>query len=362
MTRSLSIIVPVLNEAENIPVLVERLHRSLRDVDWEVIFVDDNSRDNTRKTLIEIAQADSQVRFLTRIGRQGLSTAVIEGALSSSAHCIAVMDGDLQHDETLLGDMLDLLVRDKADIVVGSRFLGGASAGALGAGRERMSRLGNRLSRRVIKTGLTDPLSGFFMLKRGVFDGIAGELSGTGFKVLLDILSTAGSRLRVTELPFKFSSRLHGESKIDSLVTLEFFLLLADKWFGRYIPARFLLFTTVGGLGMGVHIIILGLLYKILEVDFYFSQVAATLSAMAFNFTLNNVFTYRDRKLRGLAFFKGLLSFYVICSIGALANFQFAEFLFQNELHWILAGISGAVVGAVWNYAVSSIFTWGRPK
>ena len=364
MTTSLSVIVPVLNEAGNIPTVVERLRQSLRDIDWEVIFVDDDSRDASRELLVALAREDPRVRVITRIGRRGLSSAVIEGALSSSARYLAVMDGDLQHDDKLLREMLDLLERDQADVVVGSRFLEGARREqAFGAGRERMSRLGIRLSRHVIKTTLTDPLSGFFMLKRSVFDGVVRELSGMGFKILLDILSASKTPPRVRELPFRFGSRLHGESKIDSLAVLEFGLVLAHRWFGRYVPVRFLLFATVGGLGVGVHVAILGLLYKGMEVDFYFSQATAALLTMAFNFTLNNVFTYRDRRLGGLLFFRGMLLFYLVCSVGALTNFQLAEFLFRNGLHWVLAGVSGALVGAVWNYAMNSIFTWGiRPS
>ena len=198
------------------------------------------------------------------------------------------------------------------------------------------------------------------MLKREVFEGVVKDLSGTGFKILLDILSSTKSRLRIKELPFEFGDRLHGESKIDSLVTLEFGLMLADKWFGKWIPPRFLLFTAVGGLGVGVHVAILWIAYRFFGVDFYFSQVLATLITMAFNFTLNNVLTYRDRRLYGAGFIKGLLSFYIVCSIGALANFQFAEFLFNNKFHWLLAGIGGAFIGAVWNYAMTSIFTWKR--
>lgn len=360
MKRDLSIIVPVLNEAANIPILIDRISAALSDLEWEVVFVDDDSSDASRNVLIDLSQINDRVRFITRIGRQGLSTAVIEGALTSHADCIAVMDGDLQHDETLLPEMFKSLRENDADIVVGSRFLESSSLGEFSAQRERMSRIGNWLSNTVIKTQLTDPLSGFFMISRKRFESVVRELSGTGFKILLDVLSSSNTPMRVKELPFKFGTRIHGESKIDSLVALEFGMMLLDKWFGRWIPPRFFLFTAVGGLGVGIHVAILGLLFKLLDIDFYIAQVVATLVTMAINFSLNNILTYRDRRLHGLGFIKGLLSFYVVCSIGALANFQFAEFLFNKQAHWILAGLGGAVIGAVWNYAMTSIFTWKK--
>ena len=362
MKPTLSVIVPVLNEAENIPILVERLAAALNDVEWEVVFVDDDSHDGSRNALIELSKHTTRVRFLTRIGRQGLSTAVIDGAMSCASEFIAVMDGDLQHDEKILPSMLQVLVDDAADVAVGSRFLQDSTLGNFSEARERISRIGNWLSKTVVKTELTDPLSGFFMLRRSLFENVARDLSGTGFKILLDVLSSVKHPLRITELPFKFGNRVHGESKIDSLVTLEFAFMLMDKWFGGLIPMRFLLFTAVGGLGVGIHLVILGVVYKVLDSEFLFAQVAATLITMAINFMLNNIFTYRDRRLEGLAFLRGLLSFYVVCSIGAIANFQFAEFLFEHKFHWIVAGFSGAMVGAVWNYAMTSVFTWSNKK
>lgn len=358
MPQSLSIIVPILNEAKNIPILVDRVSASLAQIDWELIFVDDDSSDQSRAQLIALSSVNPRVRFLTRIGRQGLSTAVIEGALSSARDYIAVMDGDLQHDEAVLPKMLSCLSNNEADIVIGSRFLEQSSLGEFTAKRERMSRVGNWLSQTIIKTKLSDPLSGFFMLERTLFENVVHKLSGTGFKILLDILSTIKKPIKVKELPFQFGTRVHGESKIDSLVTLEFGLMLLDKWFGRIVPARFLLFTAVGAVGVGIHLLLLAIFFKTLQFDFYYSQAIATLLTMTFNFSLNNNLTYRDRRLSGPAFFTGLLSFYFVCSVGAVANFQFADFLYSQSVYWAAAGIAGAGIGAVWNYAMTSLFTW----
>ena len=364
MAETLSIIVPVLNEAKNLPILVNRLSACLNptSMDWEVIFVDDDSRDNSREILIDLANKYDKVRFISRIGRQGLSSAAIEGILSSSARHFAVMDGDLQHDERLLPKMLDVLQKDDTDVVVGSRFAEGASLGEFSSKREKISNLGNWLARTTIKTELKDPLSGFFMIKRESFEPTVYNLSGTGFKILVDILASSPRPLKVKELGFSFGKRLHGESKIDSLVAVEFLTLLAEKWIGHLVPVRFLFFAAVGGLGVFIHLAILTLLFKVLAWPFYSAQAAATLLTMAINFSLNNVLTYRDRRLSGTGFVKGLITFYLVCSIGALANFQFAEFLFREGVHWIFAGMAGAIVGAVWNYAMSSTFTWAKKK
>ena len=362
MTPSLSIIVPILNEAENIPLLVNRVADQMGNTNYTIIFVDDDSYDGSREVLIDISKRNPRVRFLSRIDRQGLATAVIEGALSSSDDFIAVMDGDLQHDESLLPEMLATLVNEQADIVVGSRFAKGSSLGEFSETRERISRIGNWLSQSVIKSQLSDPLSGFFMLKRHLFESVVRNLSGSGFKILLDILSTIKVPVRVKELPFTFGTRIHGESKIDGSVTLEFGLMLLDKWFGGLIPARFIMFAAVGGLGVGIHLSLLALFYQALNAPFISAQIIATVLTMTVNFLLNNSLTFRDRRLVGGALFKGLLSFYLFCSIGALANFQLADFLFNNQVYWLLSGFAGAIVGAVWNYAMTSIFTWRKTK
>ena len=360
MTVELSIIIPVLNERDNLVPMVERLSAALSDIKWEVIFVDDASRDGSREELIQLSQSNTRVRFLTRIGRQGLSSAAIEGLLSSSASCLAVMDGDLQHDETLLPVMMSKLRDEGYDLAMGSRFAEGAEVGEFSSLRQKMSNLGNRFAQRVIKADLTDPLSGFFMIRRDVFEENAHRLSGTGFKILIDILASSPHPLKVAELPFVFGQRQHGESKLDSLVIVEFLTLLIDKWLGHLIPVRFLFFTAVGSFGVIIHLLLLTSFYKFAAVSFYLAQAVATLITMAVNYSLNNLLTYRDRRLEGHAFFIGLISFYLVCSIGALANFQFADFLYRGQVHWIVAGVAGAVIGAVWNFAMTATFTWAK--
>jgi dolichol-phosphate mannosyltransferase len=354
----LTIVVPTLNERDNIDPLLALIDAALPTANWEVMFVDDDSTDDTAKHIRELARIDPRVRCIQRIGRRGLSTACIEGVLASSAPYVAIMDADLQHDEALLPRMLAILEREPVDLVIGSRYAAGGGVGDLGRRRVSISRLGTRMARLVCKQDISDPLSGFFMCRRDVFETAVRGLSGQGFKILLDLLASSPAPLRVRELPFEFRNRQHGESKLDVLVAWEYFALLADKLFGQVVPIRFALFALIGFVGLAVHMSILwGGLY-VLALGFGAAQSLATAVAMTSNFFLNNVLTYRDQRLHRWRLLRGLLTFYGICGIGATANVGIASYLFSSHQIWWVAGILGVVVGAVWNYAMSSIFTW----
>ncbi|HTJ63230.1 MAG TPA: glycosyltransferase family 2 protein [Alphaproteobacteria bacterium] len=360
----LSVVVPTYNESENVPLLIEKLSAVLAGISWEVIFVDDDSRDGTSAVVRRLAQsptinATGGVRVVQRIGRRGLSSACVEGALASSAPYIAVMDGDLQHDEKLLPKMLAALKKDDTEIVVGSRFVPGGDVGEFAANRIKISKAGARLARLVVKQDLSDPMSGFFMLRRDVFERVVRNLSAKGFKILLDIFASSPKPLKVVELPFTFGSRIKGESKLDTMVAWEYAMLLLDKMLGAYVPVRFLMYLAVGTFGLLVHFIVLWFSYKSQNLPFAESQTIATVIAMMFNYWLNNIITYRDQKLKGIRFIWGFFSFAIICSIGALSNIGVASALYMEDSQtWWVAGIAGGLLGSVWNYAMTSVFTW----
>jgi dolichol-phosphate mannosyltransferase len=201
-------------------------------------------------------------------------------------------------------------------------------------------------------------MSGYFVLRRSFFEETMRRLSGQGFKILLDLFASAPRPVRFAEVPFTFRPRHSGESKLDTLVMLEYVTLLSDKLLGPYFPTRFVMFVLVGLFGVIVHLAVLGLAHKIMLITFYSSQVIATFAAMTVNFNLNNFLTYRDRRLTGVQLIYGHLTFYLICSIGAIANFQIAEMLFELRVPWIIAGFVGAMISSVWNYGVSSTITW----
>jgi dolichol-phosphate mannosyltransferase len=270
------------------------------------------------------------------------------------------MDADLQHDERLLPRMLDALRAGTCDLVVGSRYIEGGGVDGLSRGRAGISSLATRLSRFICKTEIADPMSGFFMLRREVFERAARRLSGQGFKILLDLLASSPTPPRVVELPFEFRRRRYGTSKLDTLVAWEFGMLLADKLMGHLVPVRFALFAFIGFVGLGVHLLVLRTALSVSALDFTLAQTTATLVAMTSNFFLNNLFTYRDQRLKGLRLLRGLLSFYLVCAFGAVANIGIAGYVFAADQKWWVAGLAGVAVGSVWNYVMSSIFTWKR--
>jgi len=354
----LSIVIPTLNEAGNVAELVSRIDRALAGVAWEVIFVDDNSPDGTAAAAKRLGLSDRRVRCIRRVERRGLAGACIEGILSSAAPYVAVMDADLQHDEAILLRMLARLAAGDIDLVVGTRYVEGGSADVFDAKRGRLSRIATRIAQRFLGTQLSDPMSGFFMLRREVVEAMAGDLSSEGFKILLDIVTTAGGKLRVAEEPFVFRARFSGESKFDSRVGIEFLGLLLGKMTFGVVNPRFLLFALVGTAGLGVHLVVLkaSLLYA--SAFFPAAQSLATFTAMGNNFVLNNFLTYRDRRLRGLAMLKGFAGFCVIGAAGAVTNVGIASFFYTERPVWWLAGMTGALMGLLWNYTMSSRFVW----
>lgn len=357
----LTIVVPTFNEVDNLTALVAEVGRALTSVDWELLFVDDDSPDGTADRARDIAQADRRVRCLQRIGRRGLASACVEGMLASSAPYVAVMDGDLQHDPAMLAAMLDALRGGETDIVVGSRHAAGGGVGDFSRQRQGISRLATRLSRAVLKADLTDPMSGFFMLTRPALMGcLRHGVSAIGYKILVDLLASAPRPLRFVELPYTFRQRVAGHSKLDSKVAWDYLMLLADKLVGRFVPVRFLAFAAVGGLGVGVHLTVLWLAFRVFGEGFVAAQALATVVAMTFNYVVNNSLTYRDRRRRGWRFLTGWLSFALACSVGAFANVGIAAYLFDRQTFWLVSALSGVLVGAVWNYAVTSVYTWRK--
>lgn len=360
-TPQLSVIVPTFKERGNVAELVRRLDAALSGIAWEAIFVDDNSPDGTAAAVKEIAANDARVRCLRRVGRRGLAGACIEGILSSAAPYVAVIDADLQHDEKVLPQMLARLTGGEADLVAATRYVEGGSAASFSEGRGAISRLATRLTHRLVGTALSDPMSGFFMMRRDKFDAIAPRLSPAGFKILLDIAATGGADLRIAEQPYSFGERFAGESKFNIQIGVEFLGLLLAKMTGDLVDPRFIFFAIVGTIGLLVHFVALFLALWLLPEQpdkFEVAQTIATFIAMTGNFLLNNELTYRDRRLKGFALLRGYLLFCLFCAGGALANVDLAHWLYSNREVWWVAGMAGAVMSVLWNYAMSTLFVW----
>jgi dolichol-phosphate mannosyltransferase len=356
---TLSVVIPCYNERLNVAPMIAKLDAALAGVAWEAIYVDDDSPDGTAAEVRRIGQTDPRVRCIRRIGRRGLASAVIEGGLASSAAFVAVIDGDLQHDETRLPVMLQALQGGAYDLAVASRHVeGGDNTGLANRWRHALSDGGIRLAQMFLPTPLSDPMSGFFMLPRPLFEELARHLTGQGFKILLDLVLSAPAPLRVTEVPAQFRARVEGESKLDVLVLTQFAGLLIDKVLGGLVPLRFISFALVGALGVLVNLLVLAGLREATGLPFEAEVAVATVLAMVFNFELNNAVTYRDQRLRGPRLWRGLLLFMLVCGVGAIANIGIAQTLFAQHMRWTVAGGIGAVIGVVWNYAVSATLVW----
>ena len=358
----LAIVIPTFNEAANVPLLVARLDAALAGRAWEAIFVDDDSPDGTAAAARAIARHDGRVRVLQRIGRRGLSSACIEGMCATAAPIVAVIDGDLQHDETILLTMLAALEADQAvDLAIGSRFVAGGGTGEWDRDRVAKSELATRLARFVLKAELTDPMSGFFMTRTQMVRDLAPRLAGIGFKILLDIMTGSPRPLNFVEIPYTFRIRTAGESKLDHVVAMEYLIALYDRMFGRVVPVRFALFSIIGAIGVAAHMGVLAIMLALGTV-FLTGQIVAAFAAMTMNFFLNNALTYRDRRLRGFRpLLDGWVSFCAVCSVGLVANIGVAGFLHDvRDGQWAASALVGVLVGAVWNYALSSRFVWGR--
>ena len=256
--------------------------------------------------------------------------------------------------------MLKLLQGGESDLVVGSRYIEGGSADSFNQQRAGASALATEVAKRVLRVKIADPMSGFFMIRRDRFEQLAPQLSTQGFKILLDVVATARGDLRVKEIPYTFGSRLHGESKLDSMVALDFLGLVLAKLThdvgvaalpavcdGRIDrPVRAFRRTVCGA--------------RSLRVAVSGSAGLRCALAMTSNFILNNFLTYRDQRLKGFAILRGLLLFYLVCSVGLLANVGVAFSVYDQEPIWWLAGAAGALMGVVWNYAMSGLFVWRK--
>lgn len=358
----LALVIPTYNERANIPELIGRVEAALEGLCWELLFVDDDSPDDTAEVIAQYARRDSRIRLLHRIGRRGLSTACIEGILATTANYVAIMDADMQHDETILPRMLQTLSQNSLDLVIGTRNAEGGSMGKFSSHRVLLSRLGTGVSHAICKCRLSDPMSGFFLFNRSFFAEIAHKLNGGGFKILVDMLSCAQRPVRFAEVGYTFQQRRHGQSKLEINTAIEYLILVIDKLTRGVMPVRFTAFALVGAVGLTTHLACLTLLMHVFHWSFVPAQWVATFVAMTENFFLNNLITWRDRALHNIQLITGLAGFWLACSFGAWANVLFSRTLLQSGTHWALAGIAGMILSCVWNYSVSNLLIWQTPR
>jgi dolichol-phosphate mannosyltransferase len=358
----LAVVVPTFNECENVHLVAAAIDRALEGIAYEIIFVDDDSPDGTAANVRRMARHDIRIRVLQRVGRRGLASACVEGMLASSSPYIAVMDADLQHDESVLPAMFRKLCAENLDIVIASRHAEGGSMGQFSKMRVHLSNLGLSISNAICRNKMGDPMSGFFVLQRGFLDDVVHHTSAIGFKILVDLVASSPRPVAIGEIGYVFRNRIHGQSKLDINVALEYLLLVADKVLGGFLPVQFLLFVCVGTLGVALYLLVLGELYRHQGIPFLKAQAIATAIAVTLNFVLNNLFTYRSARLRGWLFLRGLLVFWLVCGLGALSNLALAQFLFERSIPWYISATTGLVVSAAWNYGATAVLVWRRHR
>jgi dolichol-phosphate mannosyltransferase len=357
----LSVVIPTYNEKENVAAIVASLERVLGADGWEVIFVDDASPDGTAEAVRKLGRFDRRVRLISRHNRRGLASAVVEGGLAASGEFIAVMDGDLQHDEAVLPELYRRVADGEADIAAASRFLEDhAREGLSSDKRLRMSNTGITMANRFFGLELTDPLTGFFVVRRDLLEKTVPHLSGLGFKILLDLVTSMDPPPRVSEVPFRFRQRAAGESKLDRRVMYDFMLFFLEKWIGRFapIPGTWLSLALVSSLGLLVHLAVVIPAVSVLGIAFVPAQIAGTAAAMFATFSAHNLISHRDSTLRGRRFWTGFAVFSLLCAIGVFANVGVATLIRTDfpELVYVVPALAGAMISVVWNFAASKAF------
>ncbi|KRB53082.1 glycosyl transferase [Rhizobium sp. Root708] len=358
LQRKLSIVAPTYNESDNIAPFIERAKEVLGQFDWEIIFVDDNSPDGTGQKTFDYSLEDRRIRAITRLSDRGLAKSSIQGLLSARGELLCVMDVDGQHDPAVINEMAERLESDKLHIVSAARRLEqDQELEGLSPIRQKLSTFGNWLSSRVLGRKLIDPLTGFFVIRRDSFIETAPHLGDPGFKLLLDILYS-NKALRHAEVPFDFGVRLAGQSKLDSYVVWKFVTFLLSKMTGGLVPVSLISFLLVGGSGIFVHFAVLYFALSLL-VPFTIAQTVATLIAATGNFLLNNLLTFRDRRLRGWGKFWGYLKFLTVSAVGIVANVSAATLTYERLVHVVfIATLAGIAIDTVWKFVIANRFIW----
>jgi dolichol-phosphate mannosyltransferase len=353
----ISLIIPTYNEKDNIVPLVERLNRTFADQKYEILFVDDNSKDGTVNIAAELA-AQYPVKVLVRKTERGLATAVLHGFKYAQGDIIGVMDADLQHPPEVNAALLNA-VQNGADMAVASRYIPGGGCPNWGLVRRVISKGALSLAHLFLPSTrkVKDPMSGFFMFKRDGMDNV--EFKPIGYKILLEML-VMGKFQNVVEVPFIFEDRSSGRSKMKARQQIDYlkhiFSLMRRK--GEVI--RFLKFIGVGLSGVIVNEGILWILTEFGGLRYYFSSLIGIEASIISNFLLNDYFTFADRrKGKAKSFVSRLLKFNVTCVAGA--GIQYGLLLLLTSvfgINYLVSNLIGIVVAFIWNYTLSLVWTW----
>ncbi|TGL59014.1 glycosyltransferase [Leptospira sarikeiensis] len=383
MRPKISVLLPSYNEAGNIEPCINNIIKILNDTSHEIIVIDDNSPDKTWQIVEQIHEKNPRVKLIRRMTEKGLSSAIITGMNSAEGEYFFVMDADMQHDENLLPVMIDHLDKG-SDVIVGTRYANGGSTGKWSFLRKFLSIVATSFAKFFLHISISDPMSGFFGIKREVYFKNGENINPRGFKILLEILGRNGNGLKVSELPFHFRNRLHGETKINNSIARSFLVAVLDLRFGKWVSSTFLLYSLVGLSGVLVNL--LGFMFfesigvgdlntgikflPVFPISVFFGIELSIIS----NFILNNYFTFYETRYEKWAAVRGFIIFSGVSALGMfvqLGVFQLMSYkiapkfgLGENFETRFFCEMISIFVAMFTNYFLNSNITWtvNKPK
>ena len=380
-----SVIVPTYNEADNIVEVIDRLRRVLTGQAHEIIIVDDDSPDGTWQLARRHGADDPAVRVIRRIGERGLASAVLDGMAAAEGDALAVIDGDLQHDESVLPAMVRSVLDDGADVCVGTRTAESGSFGDRARSRQWVTAAGTALVRRLLPRlrRTSDPLSGFFVVSRRLYERAAPRISRglREYKILWAFLARSGG-LTVTEVGYDFRPRGGGETKLSGAVLLDDLVNALALRLGAAVSPLFVKYCLVGASGVAVSLAVYGVgeLAGLPTISLgitpdlnpiYVSALLGIQASILTNFVANNYFTFYDRRYRGWGLLGGLLLFQAVSVVGVFVQLAVFQLLHRNGFPTASASADVAVainnsiglaVATVTNFFLNVSITWNRVR
>ncbi|MDH4262081.1 MAG: glycosyltransferase family 2 protein [Spirochaetia bacterium] len=355
----LSVILPTFNEKENIILILDKIRKVLKNESYQIIVVDDNSPDGTWEIAQHYSKKLSNIQVIRRLNMKGLSSAILEGFGSSNSKWMVVMDADLQHDEKILVEFIKAF-EEGYEIVLGSRKTAGGGIGEWNALRRVISWVATKMALLIIKNNVSDPMSGFFGIRKEIFENSIDKINPRGFKLLLELLAHNPDS-KVHEIGFTFNKRLHGKSKLNTNVIIDYMEALYDLSFGKYLPLRFLKYSIIGLTGLLLYQLFIWIGLNLLEISKYYSIALGIEAAILSNYFLNNFWTFRDYRHKSIYIITGLFSYHLISLAGVVINYSSTVILInQFKINIYTASIIGAVLSTLWNYRMNFQITWKK--
>lgn len=371
-TRSISIVIPTYNESKNIIKMLDSLRTALtREMNAEIIVVDDNSPDGTSKTVEEYANSENPecpIRIIRRENKQGLSSAIITGIERAKGDAVIVMDSDMSHPPQTIPKMVEELDSD-CDIVVASRYVEGGSVSGWPFKRKLISKGATKIAQHGLGIKIKDPMSGFFAFKRHIVNNI--KFDAIGYKILLEILVKARGA-KVKEIPYNFIDRTTGSSKLDFSVGVGY---LRSVWklyrHGKSVQANerrtsvhFLSkagrFYTVGASGLLVNYFVSFLFGAVLSNLWYlYATMIGIVFSMSTNFILNKIWTFEDRTFEPKRTLMQYGLFLGFSGIGAVFQLLIVYGLVElRHLNYSIALFLAVAIASVGNFLLNKKWTF----